>query len=85
MSLDPPEPVEQDIYSLTPMERRKIGIASLPGNLEEAIGELEGSSLLKETLGSHVFNHYLHLKRKEWDDYRIRVTDYELETLLPIL
>jgi len=83
--LDPPEPVEQDIYSLTPMERRKIGIASLPGNLEEAIGELEGSSLLKETLGSHVFNHYLHLKRKEWDDYRIRVTDYELETLLPIL
>ena len=83
--LEPPGPVETDIYALTAAERRKLGIASLPGSLEEALDELEGSELMRETLGSHIFPHYLYIKRQEWDDYRIRVTDYELDRFLPIL
>ena len=83
--LDPPEPVETDIYALTAAERRKMGIGSLPGSLEEALDEFEKSELMRETLGSHVFPHWVYIKRKDWDDYRVHVTDYELEKYLPIL
>jgi len=83
--LDPPEPVETDIYALTTAERRKMGIGSLPGSLEEALDEFEKSELMRETLGSHVFPHWVYIKRKDWDDYRVHVTDYELEKYLPIL
>ncbi|HLE54752.1 MAG TPA: type I glutamate--ammonia ligase [Thermoplasmata archaeon] len=83
--LDPPGPIETDIYHLTAVERKKLGIASLPANLEEALEEFERSEVMRETLGSHVFPHFLYLKRQEWDDYRIHVTDYEIEKYLPIL
>ena len=83
--LDPPEPVETDIYALTAVDRRKLGIGSLPGSLDEALDEFEKSELMRETLGSHVFPHWLYIKRKEWDEYRVHVTDYELEKYLPIL
>jgi len=82
---DPPGPVETDIYALSAAERKRLGIASLPGSLEEALDEFEGSELMRETLGAHVFTHFLYLKRKEWDEYRTRVTDYELARFLPIL
>jgi len=83
--LEPPEPMETDIYALTAADRRKLGIASLPGNLEEALNEFERSELMRETMGAHVFTHVLYLKRQEWDEYRTRVTDYEVEKFLPIL
>ncbi len=83
--LEPPGPVETDIYALTAADRRKLGIASLPGNLEEALDELDRSELMRETLGAHAFTHIQYLKRQEWDDYRVQVTDYELRKFLPIL
>jgi len=83
--LEPSGPVETDIYALTAAERRKLGIDSLPGNLEDALDELEKSEMMRETLGAHVFTHYLYLKRKEWDEYRVQATDYELDKFLPIL
>jgi glutamine synthetase len=83
--LEPPEPIETDIYRLGAPEREKLGIQSLPGSLEEALRELEASPLLRETLGSHVFTHFLYLKGQEWDEYRVRVTDYEVEKYLPVL
>ncbi len=83
--LKPPEPIETDIYALAASERRKLGIDSLPGSLEEALAELERSQLMRETLGAHVFTHFLYLKREEWDNYRVRVTDYELREFLPVL
>ena len=83
--LDPPEPVETVIFARTAAERKKFGIGSLPSNLEEALDEFERSELMRETLGSHVFPHWLYLKRKEFDEYRVRVTDYELQKYLPVL
>ncbi|MDI6917782.1 MAG: type I glutamate--ammonia ligase [Thermoplasmatales archaeon] len=81
----PPEPVEKDIYRMTNEERKKLGIGSLPSNLGEALYYMNKSSLVKEIIGEHLFKHYLYIKHKEWDDYRTRVTDWEIEKLLPIL
>ncbi|WP_273846274.1 glutamine synthetase family protein [Rubrobacter calidifluminis] len=80
-----PEPMERNLYHLTPEERQKLGIKSLPADLGEAIREAENSELLYKTLGDHVFNRLLNLKREEWEDYRIQVTPYELQKFLPVL
>ncbi len=80
-----PEPLERDVYHLTPEEQASLGIECLPGSLIEAIEVAETSSLLKETLGEHIFNNLITAKKIEWDEYRKQVHEYEIKTYLPIL
>jgi len=80
-----PEPVELDVFDLSEKEREKIGITLLPGNLYAAILETEKSDLVREAMGENVYNKFIANKKKEWDNYRIRVTDYEIEKYLPML
>ncbi|MCS7242332.1 MAG: glutamine synthetase family protein [Candidatus Caldatribacterium sp.] len=80
-----PEPVERDVYHMTPDERKALGIASLPGSLKEAIDLALESKLLRETLGEHVFTYLVESKMTEWDEYRVVVHPYEIERYLPIL
>jgi glutamine synthetase len=83
--LEPPPPVEENVYHMPVEERKKRGIGQLPGSLLEAIELTEKSKLVREALGDHVFNAFIENKKIEWDRYRIYVTDYELERYLPIL
>jgi glutamine synthetase len=46
---------------------------------------MEGSELVAETLGEHVFEFFLRNKRAEWDAYRRQVTQYERDHMLPVL
>ena len=80
-----PEPIEADIYEMDESAREKAGITSLPGNLFEALQEVEKSELVRETLGDHIFNKFVANKKIEWDRYRIHVSQYEIEKYLPIL
>lgn len=80
-----PEPIERDVYHMTPEERRALGIESLPGSLKEAIDLALESQLLRETLGEHVFTYLIESKMAEWDAYRTVVHPYEIEQYLPIL
>jgi glutamine synthetase len=80
----PPE-ASNNIYEMSEEERREAGIESLPEDLYEAIQAAEGSELLHETLGPHVFDYLARNKRQEWDAYKAYVTPYELERYLPIL
>ncbi|NPV61785.1 MAG: glutamine synthetase [Methanotrichaceae archaeon] len=80
-----PAPQEQDIYHMTDAERAERGITSLPGSLNDAIALTEQSQLVREALGDHVFNAFLTNKKKEWDAYRMNVTEWELERYLPLL
>jgi glutamine synthetase len=57
----------------------------LPENLGEAIGELAESDLARKALGPHIFDRYVELKRREWDDYRVQLTSWEMERYLPTL
>ena len=82
---DLPEPVEEDIFHMTPAERGRRGITSLPGSLGEAIEAAENSALVREALGDHIFDKFIENKKIEWDNYRVHVSEYELETYLPIL
>ncbi|CAB4700503.1 MAG: glutamine synthetase [Actinobacteria bacterium] len=85
MEYELPEGAEDDVWSLTPAERRALGIAPLPTDLAEAIAAMEKSELVAETLGEHVFDHFLRNKRAEWAEYRRQVTAFELDRYLPVL
>ncbi|MCJ7602813.1 MAG: glutamine synthetase, partial [Desulfobulbaceae bacterium] len=64
--------------------KEAAGIPSLPANLKEAIDELKANPLARETLGEHIFSKYIEAKVKEWDAYRIAVTDWEKDNYLSI-
>jgi glutamine synthetase len=83
--LEPPVPVEEDIYHMTAAEREKNGIGTLPGSLFEAVELTSKSALVKEALGDHVFEKFIENKMIEWDEYRMRVSDYEIRQYLPML
>jgi glutamine synthetase len=80
-----PEPMETNLYNISPGERARLGIGELPATLGEAIEELAQSELVLKALGEHVFSRYIDLKRAEWEDYRVQVTPWELERYLPVL
>lgn len=83
--LKPPEPVERDIFSMSPEEREKNGIKSMPESLGEALHHLRNSKLMKDVLGKHVFENFITVKSREWDAFRSHVTEWELKRYLPIL
>ncbi|GAA3903311.1 type I glutamate--ammonia ligase [Microbacterium invictum] len=80
----PPE-AEDNVWSLSPAERRALGYAPLPASLDHALEYMESSELVAETLGEQVFNYVLLNKRREWDEYRAQVTPYELKSNLEML
>jgi glutamine synthetase len=80
-----PEPMETNLYHLTAEQRRERGIVSLPETLGEAIDELAQSDVARKALGPHIFDRYVELKRKEWDDYRVQLSQWELDRYLRVL
>jgi len=80
-----PDPMETNLYHLTPEQRKERGIVSLPETLGEAIDALAESDLARKALGPHIFDRYVELKRGEWDDYRVQLTDWELKKYLAVL
>ncbi len=80
-----PNPVEEDIYHMSAPERQRLGIRNLPGNLFEAIQEMEKSDLVREALGDHIFFKFIENKKIEWDSYRLHVSQYEIDKYLPML
>ncbi|MFA5398849.1 MAG: glutamine synthetase family protein [Dehalococcoidia bacterium] len=83
--LEPPAPVEENVYQMTEEQRRRRGIKMLPGSLSEAIALTEKSALVKKALGDHLFNAFIQNKKVEYNNYRIQVTEYEIKKYLPVL
>ena len=43
---------------------------------------MEGSDLVAEALGEHVFEYFIRNKRTEWADYKSQVTPWEVDRYL---
>ena len=80
----PPE-VAADVKRLSDAERAAAGAKRLPETMSEALDLMEGSDLVAEALGEHVFDWFLRNKREEWARYQHHVSEFELETYLPVL
>lgn len=81
--LDLPKPLNDiNVYELTLEERKAKNIAELPGSLAEALEELNNDPVLKEALGSKVYEVFDRAKQAEWQEYSMKVTDWEVERYL---
>ncbi|MBE2940298.1 MULTISPECIES: type I glutamate--ammonia ligase [Anoxybacillus] len=74
-----PAPIDEDIFHMTNERRKELRIENLPGSLGKAIEELENGTIGRHTLGDHVFNEYVAMKKNEWDSYRTAVHTWEIE------
>ncbi len=80
--IDPPAPVESNIYKLTSKERKRQRIDSLPGSLAEALELLDKSLVAQAALGEHIHKEFMTAKKKEWDSFRTYVSQWELDRYL---
>lgn len=78
--IEAPEATDENLYALS--EGREDAYAMLPETLEEALDALEEDEVVQEALGPQIYHSFLHAKRREWDDYRCEVTDWELDHYL---
>lgn len=82
--VEPPSPMEKNLFLLSSNEIKQRKIKSLPRNLFTALEEFEKSMVARAALGDYIFNEFLNSKRKEWNDYRKQVTPWEIKKYLDI-
>jgi glutamine synthetase len=82
--IDPGPPINKNIFTMSHRERRHLRIDELPGNLDEALDELEKDDLVRDTLGEHLFEHFVTAKREEWRDYIKHVSPWEVDRYLGV-
>jgi len=76
-----PDATEENIYLLENQHPRKSSI--LPGSLNQALDAIEEDQVIRDALGAHTFENFISAKRQEWEEYRLVVTDWELNKYLP--
>ena len=80
--MTPPDPVDKNIWTLSVRERRRYRIQELPRDLGEAITLLKKSTLVREALGDHIFDHFIAAKDQEWQEYIAQVHEWEIDRYL---
>ena len=80
--IQPPAPCNKNIFEMTAEERRSDGIVKLPGSLDEAVLEMSESSFVKDVLGEHIFTKYVEAKREECNEYKTRISKWEIDSYL---
>ena len=81
--LTPPKALNNvNLYHLDADERKDLGVGELPGSLGDALTELSKDKVLVDALGESAYEAFMRAKTEEWDQYRLRVSDYEIERYL---
>ncbi len=79
-----PKPVEEDLYDFSDEKLKELNIETLPSTLGEAVEAMQSSELMKEALGEHTYEKYIEAKQAEWDEYRLYVSQWELDKYLEV-
>lgn len=80
--LVPPPAVDGNIYAMSDAQRKKHKIQMLPTSLECAITELKKDKLICNTLGEHILEKYVEAKELEWQNYKTRISQWEIDEYL---
>ena len=78
-------PIKKNLFKMSSTERKRLGIKNLPESLRDAIETFQSSELMKDTIGEILFHKLIETKQIEWDDYKIRISSWELERYLPMI
>lgn len=83
--IEPPAPVDHDIYKLTPAQRRDLQIRELPGSLGEALECLRSDDgFLRPVFGGSVLDTWQELKHEEQLQLNLRPHPYEFYRYLDV-
>lgn len=80
--IEPPAGIDTNIYHMTPEERARAGIETLPRDLYDAHQALLTDDLICRALGSHVVDALTCVTEAEWESYRTAVHPWELDRYL---
>jgi glutamine synthetase len=83
-NLPAPKSVDVNLFKSTQEERDALGVKNLPGSLYEAIVAMEEDGFVKEVLGEHAYNAFVTSKKAEWDQFRMFVSQWELDHYLAV-
>ena len=75
-----PEATEENIYLLDKPNYSSKDV--LPTSLNQALKALEEDEVVRNALGAHTHEVFINAKRLEYEDYRLEVTNWELEKYL---
>jgi len=82
--LKAPEPMEGNIYNLDNKSLAEKKIEILPSSLDEALQDLKKDKVIRDALGKHLFERYIEIKTEEWNQFKLQVTHWEIDTYLDI-
>jgi glutamine synthetase len=80
--LEPPPPVDKNIYNMSVRERRRHRIAELPSSLNQALVQLKKDKIIQQALGEHIYKQFLQAKQLEWRTYIQQVHSWEIDSYL---
>jgi glutamine synthetase len=78
------DPVEENLYHFTDEDLKRRNIPTLPATLGEATAELMQNEVIREALGDHIFNALIDAQTAEWDEFRLHVSQWELDRYIEL-
>ncbi|NHJ49784.1 MAG: glutamine synthetase [Asgard group archaeon] len=81
-NLEVPNPRQENLYDLESEELISLKVDCLPASLWEATENIKQSKLVEKVFEQPLFNSYIRAKKKEWDEYRLQVTEWEKDNYL---
>lgn len=82
-NLNCPDPLNNiNVYELDEETRRSMNINMLPGSLSEALEEFKADPLNRSGMGDSLYDKFINSRMAELEDYRISVSDWEINRYL---
>ncbi len=80
--LEPPKPVEENVYDFDDHKLATLKIDTLPSTLREAVDVFEKDEVIKAAIGEHITKYLIRAQRQQWREFMMRVTPWEVENYL---
>ena len=77
--IDPGDPNEDNLYTISESERAARGIQFLPQNLQEAVACFQADPITETALGTGLRDEFVKYKSEEWQAYHLSVSEWEIE------
>lgn len=82
--IDPGVENVDNLYEVSDEELKRRGIHSLPSSLSEAADALEDDPVIKEAIGTEYADYFIQVKREEWRNYHLSVSQWETDNYLTV-
>ena len=77
--IDPGNPNEDNLYTISESEREARGIQFLPQTLQEAVACFKADPITETALGTELRDEFVKYKSEEWQAYHLSVSEWEVE------